>query len=138
MQCERCYEALVDNRRPGMTRNRWQTWVALAAIYAVAFQTIFIALSQGLQVAPTSHYGVICSGSGAPSPADPQSPQKVHDACCNLACTMFSPVLGLPSEGSIDVARAGIATRTPIAKPKVIIGGVGWNPGNPRAPPFAA
>lgn len=121
-----------------MARHGWQRWVALAAAYLFAIQTILVAIAQGAQAAPALSHDVFCYGAGASTSGSQNESQEPHQTCCSFACTMFAPALGLPGESVLPLVAANVsiaglspASRTPHEARR-------WRPGNPRAPPLAA
>lgn len=120
-----------------MTRTGWQRWISLAAAYALAIQTIFVAVAQGAQALPASSLEILCDTSGSHHPDDGDAPHEAHSTCCSLACTMFGAAL-VPSEAGAMPVVAHDSVAAPLATHEAGPTRPGWNPGNPRAPPSAA
>jgi hypothetical protein len=90
---------------------RWRSWTALVAAYALALQTLFLALSYGAHANPAAvDTHVLCLPSGA-APDSPVQPGDTahHLDCCVLGGNLFGKLLVPPQPEMLAVAHAQVA-----------------------------
>lgn len=97
-----------------MSKNlsRWRTWTALLAAYALAIQTLFLAMTLGAHAAQASSgLHVMCLPSGQALPDDPSMPaDTAHQTdCCVLGGNLLGKLLVPPQAQTIATPQAEAA-----------------------------
>jgi hypothetical protein len=94
-----------------MKRSRWRSWTALVAAYALALQTLFLAMSLGANAAQASaaELHVLCLSSGE-APDAPAPSHTAHQAdCCVLGGNVLAKLLTPPPAGILAAPQAHAA-----------------------------
>jgi hypothetical protein len=103
--------------------SRWRSWTALFAAYALAIQTLFLALTLGAHAAQTStDLHVLCLPSGqapdnAPAPAD--TAHRID--CCVLGGNLLGKLLVPPQIHSVAAPQAKPATPAAAATATLVL-----------------
>lgn len=125
-----------------MARGGWQRWVALAAAYLFAIQTVLVVVAPAVSAGPADPLHVLCYGAGSAlsgtQGGSQDNPQAPHQTCCSLACTMFGSGLAPAGEASLPPVVLVVSVAPPAPWNDARTDRRGWRPGNPRAPPLAA
>lgn len=122
-------------------QREWTSWVALAAAYLMAVQTLLVGLNLGAMAEPvkgnmSGH--VLCLGSvpGQDDTSQPASETSHAAQCCALGCGMFGPTISAPPR-LITIVTYAVETSIhaiPIVDDHASAAIV-WTPRNARAPP---
>src|SRR6478735_2864023 len=104
-----------------MKRSRWRSWTALVAAYALALQTLFLAMSLGAHAAqasaPDLHVLCLSSGEAPDAPAPSHTAHQID--CCVLGGNALGKLLTPPPAGLIaaPVAQAIESVAIVVATP---------------------
>ncbi|WP_112664282.1 hypothetical protein [Microvirga flavescens] len=119
----------------------WASWVAVAAAYLIAVQTLLVGLTLGSAAAPLQTgdaHAVLCLTNPVAQQDGDASSGKTHlPNCCILGCGMFGSALAPPPQfvTFLDLPIVASAAAIPVRDHQVVA--ISFRtPGNPRAPPL--
>ncbi|MGO4704317.1 hypothetical protein AB4072_00870 [Microvirga sp. 2MCAF38] len=121
-------------------RKGWASWVAVAAAYLLAIQTLLVGLTLGSTAAPlqtSDAHAVLCLTGPSTSEGDASSNKAHVPNCCVLGCGMFNAAFAPPPQTArlISLQSTMTLVSIPARDQHVVVVSV-RTPGNPRAPPL--